>query len=361
MMNDLYWLWRIFRREVWAIPGRGIALVFLTFLIIFPLVTTNTYILRILALATIFAIFAASWDVLAGFTGQINLGHALFFGVAAYVVALLNKNYGLPPWVTIPIGSLAAVVVGLAAGIPALRLKGFYLALVTLSFPIILTGIILFFADVTGGEQGIPGIGRLSSSRTLDYYIVLLCMIFSAFAMYKFTDAGSRRIRVGVILHAIREDEITARTSGINTTRYKLLSFAVSGFFAGIAGGLYALFMRAIGPSTLELSLTFQAILWTIFGGVGRIYGAIAGVYILYPLVEFLNLYPAVEEIRFILFALILIFTLLFMPEGITEWFRDKIEIRCPRCKKVNIRFNQVCRVCRAPLHLEGNLKRSVR
>jgi branched-chain amino acid transport system permease protein len=351
-MGYLYWIYNIIRNEFVAIPGHVIALIFFVSLLLIPAFTGNPYILRIFTLAAIFAIFAASWDVLVGYTGQINLGHALFFGVGAYSVALLNLHFGLPAHLSIPLGSIAAVLVGLIIGIPALRLRGFYLALVTLAFPIILTGILFFFADFTGGEQGLTGVHGLALSRTTSYYIIVLTMVFSLLLMYKFTDAGSKWLRVGIILHAIREDEITARSSGINTTLYKLLSFAFSGFFAGVAGGLYAVFMRTVGPSTLELSLTFQAILWTIFGGSATIYGAVTGVYILYPLIEFLNLYPVVSELRFILFALILIFTLLFMPEGLSRWIRDKIEIHCTRCKGINIASRRTCRICSAPLHL---------
>lgn len=347
------WIYHQFRIEVLDIPGRVIALVFILSLFLIPIFTTNSYVLRIVIIASIFAIYASSWDLLAGFAGQLSLGHALFFGVAAYTTALLNKYFGLQPWATIPMAGLAAVIIGLIAGIPALRLRGFYLALVTLSFPVILTGIIYIFPDFTGGELGLYNIDPLSGSRVIDYFIVLVVMVGSLFAMYKFTDAGSKIIRTGLILHAIREDEIAARVSGIHTARYKLLAFAVSGIFAGIAGGLYAHFMRISGPSTLELFFSFQPILWTVFGGIGTIYGPVAGVFILYPLLEALNLHPVGEATRFIFFAVILIVFLVFMPEGVTTWVRDKIEVKCPRCKLVNLVTRISCRACRAPLHLE--------
>lgn len=353
MIEYLRWIYQWFRGEVFDIPGRLIALIFVICILLVPLITANQYVLRIFILAAIFAIFAASWDLLAGFTGQINLGHALFFGVAAYTSGMFNLHFHLPPLITIPIGSIMAVIVGLLAGIPALRLRGFYLALVTLSFPVILTGVVFAFSDFTGGELGIYGLSRLSGSRIGDYYITNLVMLVSLYIMYKFTDAGSKIIRTGVILHAIREDEITARASGINTTRYKLFAFAMSGFFAGIAGGLYSHFVRIVGPSTLELLFSFKAILWSIFGGISTIYGAVAGVYILYPTIEFLGIYEVGDKIRFLIFALILIFTLLFMPEGITVWVRDKIEITCQRCKVINFALRRHCRACRAPLHLE--------
>ena len=353
----LRWLFYMFHVRILAIPGRVIALIFFVGLFLLPLVTTESYLLRVVIMASIFAIYAASWDLLAGFTGQLSLGHALFFGVSAYTTALLNKYFGLSPWITIPLGGCAAVVFGLIAGIPALRLRGFYLALVTMSFPIILTGIIYIFPNFTGGELGLYNIAPLSGSRVLDYFIVLIVMLLSVLAMYKFTDAESKVLRFGVILHAIREDEIAARVSGIYTARYKILAFAVSGIFAGIAGGLYAHFIRIAGPSTLDLFFSFQPILWTVFGGIGTIYGPVAGVFILFPLLELMNLHPIGQEARFAFFALILIVFLLFMPEGVTTWVRDKIEVRCPRCKLTNAATRRICRACRAPLHLTANPK----
>jgi branched-chain amino acid transport system permease protein len=322
---------------------------FFLFLFFLPLITKEPFILRIAIFANIYAIYAVSWDLLCGFTGQINLGHALFYGVSAYTSALLNHHYGLPPWATIPIGALVAVGTGSIVALPAMRLRGIYLSLATLAFPIVLTGIVFAFPNFTGGELGISGIEPLSLSRRTTYYITLLVMLASVFVMWKLTDVKSKMVRVGIILQAIREDEITARTSGINTTRYKLLAFCLSGFFAGIAGGLYVHIMRIAGPSTLELMTSVNPIVWTVFGGIGTIYGPVTGVYILFPLVEFLWI---VQEIRILIFAILVVIILLLMPEGIAVWFRDKIESTCPRCKLQNIITRRTCRACGAELHL---------
>lgn len=353
MKDLLYWCFQWVKGEVFYIPGRLIALVFFALILLVPLVTTHPYVLRIIILAAIFSIFAASWDLLSGFVGQVNLGHALFFGVSAYSTALLTKHFAWPLYLTIPLGSFTAVLAGLLVGLPALRLRGLYLSLVTLSFPIILTGVIFFIPKYTGGELGLYGLPRLSNSRIVEYFIIIGVAICSLLLMWKLSDAASKIIRTGLIFNAIREDEITARASGINTTGYKLLAYVFSGFFAGIAGGLYAHFLRIVGPSSLELLFTFQAILWAIFGGIATIYGAVVGVFILYPLVEFSNFFALTSEIRFILFSLVLILVLLFMPEGLSVWILDKIEIKCPRCKVVNFARRHACRACRAPLHLE--------
>jgi branched-chain amino acid transport system permease protein len=341
-------LFKDFQGDVLAIPGRLIALIFFLLLFIVPLITKEPYILRTFIFANVFVIFAVSWDFISGYTGQVNFGHALFFGVAAYSAALLNKYLGLQPWATIPIGALVAVGAGVLMCLPALRLRGPYLSLVTLAFPLILLGVIKAFPDFTGGEHGISGLPGLSASRTVEYYISMLVMTVSVFIMWKLTDAKSALVRTGIILHAIREDEIAARATGINTIRYKMLAFAVGGFFAGVAGGLYAHFMRIAGPSSMDMMLSFQAIIWTVFGGIVSIYGAVVGVYFLYPLMELLRVVP---ELRFLIFAAIVIVILLFMPEGIAVWIRDKIERECPRCKLSNIALRHTCRACGASLY----------
>jgi branched-chain amino acid transport system permease protein len=345
-------LFKDFQGDVVAIPGRLIALIFFVLLFLIPAFTQQSYILRMLIFTNMFVIFAVSWDFISGYTGQLNFGHALFFGVAAYTTALLNRGGDLGPhwpiWVTIPLGAIAAVIAGVVMCLPALRLRGPYLALVTLAFPLILLGIIFSFTQFTGGELGISGIDRISDSRTVEYYVSVVVMIVSVFIMWKLTDAQSGLVRTGIILHAIREDEIAARASGINTIRYKLFAFAVGGFFAGIAGGFYAHFMRIAGPSSLDLTLSFQAIIWTVFGGIVSIYGAVVGVYILYPLTESLRF---ISQYRMLIFAVIVILILLFMPEGIAVWIRDKIERQCPRCKLTNVSWRHTCRACSADLY----------
>lgn len=333
------------RGEILVLPSRTIVLLFCLTLLLLPLIMAHPYYLGILLMASIFAIFAASWDLLSGFTGQMNFGHALFFGVAAYTSALLNLHFGLPPWLTIPLGALAAVLAGLIVGVPCLRLRGTYLALATLAFPLILTGFIFVFPGVLGGELGVSGIDALSGSRTIDYYIAVTLMIGLGFVMWKITVS-----KTGIIFHAIREDEVAARASGINTTRYKLLAFCLSGLFAGIAGGLYVHYIGIAGPSTLALLLSFQCIIWAIFGGIATIYGPIAGVFIIYIPYHLMGSWPTTSEIRMLLVAIIVLLVMLFMPEGLTTWVRDKIEKVCPRCKVRNIATRKSCRVCEADL-----------
>ena len=332
----------VVRGEVLVLPSRIIVALFFLVLLGLPLISQNPYVIRVIILTSIFAILAASWDLLSGFTGQMNFGHALFFGVGAYASAMLNVHLHIPPWATIPLGALAAVLTGLIVGIPCLRLKHTYLALTTMAFPIILLGIVFALPDITGGELGISGLQRISNSLIVNYYIYIGIMLILCTIMWKITDSHT-----GIIFHAIREDELAVKASGINTTRYKLMAFCLSGFFAGIAGGLYAHYMRIAGPSTLEVSMSFMVVIWAVFGGIATIYGPIAAVFILFPLLEFVRFWP---EYRTLIFAVVVLLILLYMPEGLIPWVRDKIEKECPRCKIRNVATRKTCRVCTAVL-----------
>src|SRR5512136_1286121 len=335
-------LFTILKNEVLVLPSRVAVVLFFLFLLLLPMFTKDTYILRIFTLTSIFALLAASWDLLSGFTGQMNFGHALFFGVGAYGAALLNLHAKIPPWGSIPLGALCAVLAGLIIGIPCLRLRGTYLALTTLAFPIVLMGLVFAFPDLTGGELGVSGISRLTQSRVGDYYAVVVLMLGLCTIMWKITDSNT-----GIIFHAIREDELAVRSAGINTTRYKLLAFCLSGFFAGVSGGLYAHFMRIAGPSTLEESMSFQVVICAIFGGIVTIYGPVGAVFVLFPLLELLRIW---QELRILMFAVVVLLILLYMPDGLFPWLRDKVEKECPRCKIRNVATRHTCRVCTAPL-----------
>ncbi len=362
-----------FRFGVLPVPGRVIGIIFFVVLFFIPLFMDHAYYLRMFMYANLFVVFAVSWDLLSGYSGQVNFGHALFFGVAGYGSALLHKYFGWQPAQTIPIAVLGATLVGVVTCFPALRLRGSYLALYTLALPIMLLGVVISLRDITGGEYGLRLLPGLAPTATGEYYICLLVMIVSVLIMWKLTDAGSKYVRTGLLFHAIREDEIAARASGINTIRYKILAFAIGGLFAAIAGALYPHVRGTIGPSSLGLTTSFLAVIWTIFGGIVSIYGPVVGVYVLYPLVylspdikqiftraiagaestqfaEFLRFLKDIAGHPELVLAVIVILVLLFMPEGLAVRIRDKIETECPRCKLTNAAWSRECRACGAPL-----------
>jgi branched-chain amino acid transport system permease protein len=340
--------WAELTNEVLVLPSRTLVLAWALGLLALPLVYDDAYVLRILTMTCIFAIFAASWDLLAGYTGQVNFGHALFFGAGAYTSALLSLKLGITPWLTIWAGAAVAALFGFLVGYLCLRLRGSYLSLATLAFPLIALGLLFAFPGFSGGELGISGLRRLTVSPPANYYAAAVPMLAIVFGLWLLADS-----RFGIVLHAIRDDEVAARASGINTPRYKLTVFAVAGAAAGFAGALFAHYLRVAGPSTLEVALSFQVVIWGIFGGVATIYGPVAAVFILYPLTEWLGTFRAFGELRLLIFAVIVLLVLLFMPRGLTPWVRDRIETECPRCKQRNAGWRKICRLCGAALQAQ--------
>jgi branched-chain amino acid transport system permease protein len=356
----MYWLsraWSELKSEVFVLPSRTLVLVWAVALMALPAVYSDAYVLRVLTMTCLFAILAASWDLLAGYTGQINFGHALFFGIGAYASALMSLKLGISPWATVWAGAAFATLSGLLAGYLCLRLRGSYLSLATLAFPLILLGLLFAFPDFSGGELGVSGVRRLANTPVANYYIAAISMLAIVFGLWWLADS-----RFGLVLHAIRDDEVAARASGINTPRYKLAVFAVSAAAAGFSGALFAHYLRVAGPSTLETALSFQVVIWGIFGGVATIYGPVAAVFLLYPLTEWLgsvrfefqDKVVNLGELRLLIFAIIVLLVLLFLPRGLAPWVRDRLELQCPRCKQRNAAWRSLCRLCGAGLKSQG-------
>jgi branched-chain amino acid transport system permease protein len=217
-----------------------------------------------------------------------------------------------------------------------------------MAMPVVLIAVIEYFRDYTGGEQGIIGIEQLVTGRAQFYYVSLVVMIVCIFLLVKIT-----RSKLGLIFQAIRDDEIAARASGVNTTFYKLLSFCISGLFAGISGGLYAHFMRVIGPSVLEFTFSFEPIIWTVFGGGASIIGPVLGVFILVPVVEMLHVH--LGDNATLLYYLLMVVVVIFAPGGVLRWIEKLVEKRCTSCLTVNAITRKQCRVCTAPLGIDSN------
>jgi branched-chain amino acid transport system permease protein len=347
----MYWLrrtWAELRNEVFVLPSRSLVLLWVVGLLALPAIYGDAYVLRILTMTCLFAIFAASWDLLAGYTGQVNFGHALFFGAGAYTSALMSQKLGISPWYTVWAGAAVAMLFGVLVGYLCLRLRGSYLSLATLAFPLIALGLLFAFPDFSGGELGISGLRRLATTPAGNYYIAATSMLAIVFGLWALADS-----KFGIVMHAIRDDEVAARASGINTLRYKMVVFAVSATAAGFSGALFAHYLRVAGPSSLEVALSFQVVIWGVFGGVATIYGPVVAVFLLYPLTEWLGSFKAFGELRLLIFAVIVLLVLLFMPRGLAPWVRDKMETQCPRCKQRNGAWRSVCRLCAARLKAE--------
>jgi branched-chain amino acid transport system permease protein len=303
------------RFRVWAFSFRGgITLFCLVGLLLVPL-TGSQYITKVVITGMILAIFAASWDLLAGFAGQISFGHAAFFGISGYITAAFVKFFGAPWFVALLIGAGYAVVFSVLIGIPCLRLKGPYLALGTLAFSLILYNLFLT-GTWLGGTQGISALPSLGNAFVV-FYIIAAFMVASLIIMRAIVDS-----RLGTILKAIRDDEVGADATGINTTVYKLIAFMVSGLFAGISGGLFVLDATAVNPALFQPLYSFYAIIMASIGGIATIYGSIVGSFLFTLLSEFLRPLAAAS---LLIFATILILIIRFAEEGVMNPFLDRV------------------------------------
>ena len=284
------------------------------------MISSNSYILLILIFANVGAVYAASWDLIAGVAGQFSLGQVLFFGIAGYVSGYLNLHQGLPPLLTIPVGGAVGVLAGLLVGLPSLRVKGPYFMIVSLTFPGILSGIIFMYPEITGGETGLYGLSPISDNIITTYYASFFLMIISIFIMLRILSS-----RIGLVFRSIREDEDVAEATGINTTKYKLLAWAISGFFAGIAGGFYTHQLMTISPFQFSTIYSFQAIIFASLGGLGTIIGSVGGSYMLTILNELLRYIP---DIRAVLYAVAMIAVFLFFPMGLYRLFAKLFNLK---------------------------------
>lgn len=316
-------------RPAWRKPVT--TAVVLAALVFMPHIVQERYFLHILVMSGIFIILTLSWNLLAGFTGQLNLGHAAFFGIGAYTSALLALKAGISPWVGLAAGGLVASLFGLLLGFPSLRLSGPYLAITTIGFSEILRLVATNWVDLTRGSLGLSGIPLLNPIRIGGwsfqfyfekdyYYVVLAAVLLTILCMRRLT-----RSAFGYSLQALRDDETGAQSIGINTSSYKLAAFTISAFFAGFAGALFAHFARLVSPETMALHTTFDVLTMTMVGGLGTTAGPIIGAVALTFASEWLRyLEDAFKiDIRLVIYGFLLILTVLFMRQGLLGVFRS--------------------------------------
>ncbi|MBM4333805.1 MAG: branched-chain amino acid ABC transporter permease [Deltaproteobacteria bacterium] len=290
---------------------------------IFPLVSGNILYVEILILAVLYAIFAMSWDILTGYTHEVNFGFAFFIGGAGYLSGVLNSLFFFPPLMAIPLAALTAGMIGLLIGYLTLRLKGPYFAMVTLAFAGILYKLAFILYKITGGEEGISGLKSLTAGPVTDFYLIWTVTVGVYFLLIFYS-----RSKHGIILKAIRADEDVAQSSGINTAYYKIEAFAISGFLAGIGGGLYAHAQMHIGPTMLSGTISVLVVLLAMIGGMGTIVGPLLGAIFLSALNEILR---AVEAYRIVIYTGLLIVFIYLAPEGFVNLPFVK---RNPRAKR---------------------------
>jgi len=316
-------------QNLWVKVWLGILVVMM---IVCPLFLSR-YQLSILIEMAIATIGALGLNLLIGYTGQISLGHAAFVAIGAYTTALLTGKLGLPFLISLPLSGLMAAVLGMIVGIPALRLKGLYLALGTLAFGFIVEYVI-FHWDLTQGDMGMAvkriSIGGFEIRTERQYFY-----FFAAFAALAAICAKNiARSKIGRNFVAIRDRDIAAEAMGISLAKYKVMAFGIGAFYAGIAGCLLAHYQKWIVPGSFDLSLSIAYIAMIILGGLGTILGSVLGAIlitgiphgIVYLTDLFKESHPVfgslIVDFKLGIFGLIVVLALLFEPQGLAGIYR---------------------------------------
>jgi branched-chain amino acid transport system permease protein len=305
-------------RETHAVPrvagmtGRAalIAAIIVTLAAALPLLLSN-YQVGLATEVLIFGILAMSIDILAGFAGRTSLGHGAIFGVSTYVVVYATAHAGLPPGPAFALGVAASTLVAAIFALLAVRTSGVYFLLLTLALGMIVWGVCLRWTDVTGGENGLRGDVRpvWLASNSAFYWTVLAAAALVSFAMWRFV-----RSPFGLTLRGIRDSESRMRSLGYNVPLHLFIGFTVSGFFAGCAGALYALFNNFVSPSTVALAQSVEGVLMMIAGGVGTLFGAFVGSAVIIALQ---NVVSAHTERWQMVLGVSFVLLMIFAPEGI--------------------------------------------
>lgn len=257
----------------------------------------------------IYIILAISLNMVTGYLGQLPLGHAGFMAVGAYVAAILWKLMtAWPVWVAVPIGLVAAglmsALFGVIIGIPALRLKGDYLAIITLGFGEIIRICIINLPSITGGTPGLLNVPKHSS-----FFVVFTAVAVACYVIHTIMHS-----RHGRAILAIRENEIAADACGVNLTSYKVFTFAVSAFFAGVAGALYAGYQGSLFPKSFDFMQSINILVMVVLGGMGSMMGSVIAATVLTALPLVLQ---SLSEYRMLIYSLLLIIVMIFKPSGL--------------------------------------------
>ncbi|HDR13937.1 MAG TPA: branched-chain amino acid ABC transporter permease [Desulfobacteraceae bacterium] len=315
--------------RMWTLVG-----LFLIFAVV-PF-TAKSYALYVLNIIGIYSIAAVGLNLLIGYTGQISLGHGAFFGVGAYAAAILATRAGLPFIVTVPAAGLLTALVGIVFGLPSARLKHLYLLIATLAGQFIIEYVMVQWDSLTGGAEGIvlPAASLFGIDLGTDkkfFYVV-----FVSFVAMTWFAVNIVRTRYGRAFIAVRDNDLAAEGMGIPIFRYKLLAFAISSFYAGFAGALFAYYMMAITPEPFNLWLSIEYIAMIIIGGLGSIPGSVFGAVFIVLLNETLthitdilmNLGTSVgaaitiAPLKEFVFGLAIVVFIIFEPKGLAEVWR---------------------------------------
>ena len=297
--------------------------ILLAAMLVFPLMGFSQYVYRIAVVSVLYAILAMSLNLIAGVAGQISLGHIAFYGIGAYTSALLCVNFGVSVWVGILAAFVVSMLFGLLIAIPTLKLSGGYLAILTMSFAEIIRLILLNWTSVTRGPMGILNIPKPSlfgytiKSSGAFLYLVLTVAIIVYIGLHNLIHS-----RFGRNLQALRDDEISSESMGINVYRYKVIAFVISTGVAGVAGALFASYMEFIDPSSFISDESTVILSMVVLGGMGNMNGSIIAAALLTILPEALRSF---SDYRMLVYGAVLVAMMLLK---ITDWAAIKRSLK---------------------------------
>jgi branched-chain amino acid transport system permease protein len=302
-----------FTKQSWALLAlfAGLALI--------PLIVTNRYYLHMINLAGIYTLITIGLNILAGYTGQVSMGQAGYFAIGTYVASLLMLNLKVSFWLALLAAAVASAMFGGIVGVPAMKLSGPYLVLATVGFGEIIRLVILNWQPVTKGAAGLTGIPlpELGSLRIMSepefFYLIFAVVLFGAFVAHRLTQS-----KIGRTFSAIREDELAAEAMGVPVNRYKIWAFIISAIYAGLAGALYGTFSGVASPDNFTFDDSVGFLCMSVIGGNRTIAGAVIGAFMLTFLSEALR---ALQAFRLVIYGAILIFTVIYMPQGLAGVF----------------------------------------
>jgi branched-chain amino acid transport system permease protein len=291
-------------------------LAFIAALLILPpfLDTYKVYLLNVMCISVVIAL---GLNLVTGYTGQISLGQSGFVAIGAYATALLMGR-GLTFWLALPLGALIAGLPGFLIAIPALRLRGVYLALVTFGFGAIVEMTLIHWVSLTRGPDGLKVLSPQIGSFVFNSDLSMFYLVFAVTLIMVFIARRIIHSHIGRVFLSIRDSERAAESMGVDVTRYKIVAFVLSAFYGGVAGGLYATLVAFISPDAFTVLESVLYLTMVVVGGLGSIPGAIIGGVVLSFLPEFLRQFKELQEL---LFGAILILSLIFLPNGLVGFY----------------------------------------
>lgn len=289
-----------------------------------PVFVEDTYVRHLFIIAFIYAIVAASWDLSLGYAGIFNFGHVAFFGIGVYATGLCAKLLGIDPWIAMLIGGVVASAAAAVVALPVVRLQGIYVVLVTFAFSQLVLQFVISQSQITGGTQGLVrvptielfGYNFLRDYKFSYYYVAFALLVISTLCLRFIT-----RTDFGLSIRALRDNEDYGLARGIPIGLQRLKVLVASAFFAGIAGGFFAIYLRVASPEVFNFSTMALILSMVLVGGTSSIYGPVIAALVLTFISEGLANVDGLAEGRFMLVAIAMVLVLLFFPKGLVSVF----------------------------------------